>query len=70
MEEEIEKREKLEEMNNIGDESGIEQSSIWSDSGMSSSMTTDSDIFELHQDYRVRQKRGQIVKFSSQNILV
>ena len=56
MEEEIEKREKLEEMNNIGDESGIEQSSIWSDSGMSSSMTTDSDIFELHQDYRVRKK--------------
>ena len=51
LEEEIEKREKL-ESNADDKESLADQSSVWSDSGCNSSIAADSD-FELHQDYRV-----------------
>ena len=53
LEEEIEKRDKVEAAHNAGQDEKDDQVSTWSDSGCNSSYTTDSDILELHQDYRV-----------------
>ena len=67
LEEEIEKRDKVEAAHNAGqDEKDAinDQASTWSDSGCNSSYTTDSDILELHQDYRVSYSETSVNMFS------